>query len=138
MPHAGSAGNRLGGWFVFAYENAVRPGWPRRQKWGAVMGWTLVVSEDDQFQREAIAKAGSFHVVGATGDASARGLVRAIDVERILVDALDDVGRRFLSVLRALPSRALPGVDVIVVGENRIPGFVAQPDIETALSTRAV
>src|ERR1041384_6312759 len=62
------------------------------------MGWMLVVSEDETFQREAILRVrGRQPVVGATGDSSARGLVRAVDVQTILVDALDDVGRRFLT-----------------------------------------
>lgn len=78
------------------------------------VAWTLVVSEDEAFQREAIARLGSSRrIVGATGDAAARGLVRAVDVEQILVDALDDVGLRFLAQLRSLPSRRLP--DVVAV-----------------------
>lgn len=81
------------------------------------MGWTLIVSEDDTFQREAISRLGQDRpVVGATGDESARSLVRAVNVEKILVDALDDVGKRFLSTLRTLPKNALPGIDVVVVG----------------------
>lgn len=95
------------------------------------MGWTLVVSEDDRFQREAIACAGEdTHLVGATGDASARSLVRAIDVSTILVDALDDVGRRFLSVLGLLPSGSLPDIDVVVVGpDRRIGRFRTSPSL---------
>lgn len=81
------------------------------------MGWTLIVSEDERFQREAIARAGkNEHLVGATGDATARSLVRGIDVSKILVDARDDVGQRFLSVLRTLPDGSLPDIDVVVVG----------------------
>jgi hypothetical protein len=80
------------------------------------MGWTLIVSEDDTFQREAIARAGERSIVGATGDSSARSLVRAVNVEQILVDARDDVGRRFLATMRSLPHASLPGIDVVAVG----------------------
>ena len=103
------------------------------------MGWTLVVSEDESFQREAIARVGGTRpVVGATGDESARSLVRAVNVDTILVDALDDVGRRFLSVLRSLPHASIPGIDVIAVGpQHAAPQFETSPTLATALTTRA-
>jgi len=78
------------------------------------MGWTLVVSQDEAFQREAIARLGTDRpIVGATGEASACNLVHAIDVEQILVDALDDVGRHFLGLLRGLPAARFPRVLVV-------------------------
>ena len=99
------------------------------------MGWMLVVSEDETFQREAILRVrGRQPVVGATGDSSARGLVRAVDVQTILVDALDDVGRRFLTVLRNVPQRALHDVEVVVVGPDSGPGFHAERSIARAIS----
>lgn len=103
------------------------------------MGWMLVVSEDEGFQREAIARARPGQpIVGATGDESARALVGAIEVEQILIDALDDVGRRFLSALRSLPGSALRAIEVIVIGpDTTIPGFDAEPDIGAALALRA-
>ena len=100
------------------------------------MGWTLVVSEDEGFQREAISRA-TGAIVGATGDSSARSLVRAIDVERILIDATGDVGRRFLRVLRCLPSNALPAIDVLVISpDSTIPGFSSHPSLDAAMTQR--
>ena len=102
------------------------------------MGWTLVVSEDERFQREAINRvAGTRPVVGATGDESARSLVRAINVDTVLVDAMDDVGRRFLSVLRSLPHASIPGVQVIAVGpQGAAPSFETTPSLASALGAR--
>jgi len=99
------------------------------------MGWMLIVSSDDDFQREAILRAGKARaLVGATGEISACSLVGAVDVQTILVDALDDVGRRFLGVLRSLPRTALPGVEVIAVGpQAAIPRFEARASIAQAL-----
>jgi hypothetical protein len=101
------------------------------------MGWMLIVSSDDNFQREAIVRAGNARaIVGATGEASAYGLVRAVDVETILVDALDDVGRRFLGVLRSIPRTAFPGVKVIPVGpQGSIPSFEAKASIDQAFQS---
>lgn len=100
------------------------------------MGWMLVVSEDDDFQRRAIARAGHIRCVGATGAGAACGLMGSIDVESVLIDALDDVGRRFLSALRHLPKRSLRGVDVLVVGQDQAVPFEPAPDIDTALERR--
>lgn len=92
------------------------------------MGWTLIVSENETFQREAIARLGSDEaVVGATGDSSARSLVRAIDVQRILIDAQDDVGRRFLQTLRMLPRTSFPDVEIVVVGDDATGAFPVLP-----------
>lgn len=104
------------------------------------MGWMLVVSEDESFQREAIARVGAQRpVVGATGDTSARSLVRAVNVDTILVDALDDVGRRFLATLRSLPHQTLPGVDVVVVGpKHAAPTFATAPTLDEAIASDAV
>ena len=105
---------------------------------GCEMGWMLVVSEDEKFQREAISSANQ-PVVGATGDSSARSLVREVDVDRIVIDALDDVGRRFMVALRSLPLAARAHLDVIVIGPSNIaPGFQSEPDIAAALTLRSV
>lgn len=80
------------------------------------MGWVLVVSGDEGFQREAVGQLReSRMVVGAVGDSAARRLVREIDVQAILVDSLNDVGRRFLQTLASLPETAVRA-DVITVG----------------------
>lgn len=98
------------------------------------MGWTLVVSENETFQREAITRLRDQRpVVGATGTESARSLVRAVDVEQILVDSLDQVGRDFLATLRSLPRKSLPGVQVVVVGPAD-PTFPTTPDLEHAVA----
>lgn len=100
------------------------------------MGWTLVISEDETFQREAISRLSAERpVVGATGDNAARSLVRAVNVDKILVDALDEVGARFLSTLRTLPRKALPGIDVVAVGPaERASGFHAAPTVDAAVA----
>lgn len=96
------------------------------------MGWTLVVSQDENFQREALARIGSDRpIVGATGEASACNLVRAVDVERILVDALDDVGRHFLGLLRTLPANRFPHV-LVVDPVGRASRFPTAPTIASA------
>ena len=104
------------------------------------MGWMLVVSEDETFQREAIARVGTERpVVGATGDTSARSLVKAVNVDTILVDALDDVGRRFLATLRSLPHQTLPGVDVVVVGpQHAAPTFTTASTLSEAIVSNSV
>lgn len=98
------------------------------------MGWTLIVSQDEDFQREAMARIGTGRLaVGATGEAAACGLVRAIEVEQILVDALDDVGRQFLGLLRQLPARRFPDV-VAVDPTGRSPKFRNSPSLANALA----
>ena len=101
------------------------------------MGWTLVVSESETFQREAISRLRDERpVVGATGSESARSLVRAVDVEEILVDSRDQVGRDFLATLRNLPRKSLPGVRVVVVGPSD-PTFATTPSLDEALPASA-
>ena len=100
------------------------------------MGWTLVISEDETFQREAISRLGAERpVVGATGDTAARSLVRAVDVEKLRVNSLDEVGARFLSTLRTLPRKALPGIDIVAVGPaDKAAGFHAEPSVDAAVA----
>ncbi|HEX9774840.1 MAG TPA: hypothetical protein VGB83_04590 [Actinomycetota bacterium] len=75
------------------------------------MQWTLIVSEDDGFQRRALAcMPDRSYVVGATGDGSARQIVGALNVATVLVDARDDAGRKFLGSLAGLPSSRLPRI----------------------------
>lgn len=97
------------------------------------MSWVLVVSRDEEFQREAVMYLRQrVPVVGATGEASARRLVRAIEVGKILVNASDEVGRRFLSSLRAVPPAAVP--DVVVVGDDDGCPYRTEPDLRSAIS----
>lgn len=97
------------------------------------MRWTLVVSQDEAFQREAIARIGGDQpIVGATGEASAVNLVRAVEVERILVDALDEVGKHFLGLLSALPARRFPRV-VVVDPVQRRSRYETSPTLARAL-----
>ena len=98
------------------------------------MGWTLVVSQDEGFQREAMSRMGTTgrQAVGALGQASACGLVGAIDIEQILVDAGDDMGRQFLGLLRGLPARRFPNVTV-VDPTGRSPRFENAPSLARAL-----
>ena len=103
------------------------------------MGWMLVVSDDDTFQREALRRLKEREpVVGATGEQSACGLMGSIDVSSVLVDAADDVGRRFLSILRNLPATSYADIEILVVGPDReIPRFEASRNIDEALERHA-
>jgi hypothetical protein len=99
------------------------------------MTWTLVVSDDDTFHREAIAMAGDSAIVCATGDAAACRLVGEIPVSRILVDSRSDVGRTFLSIARTLPASSLP---LIISVGGAIPRFESAADLAVAFQTNGV
>jgi hypothetical protein len=99
------------------------------------MGWILVVSEDERFQHNVVRRLRDFRsVVGATGEASARRIVGTLNVSSIIVDAADEIGRRFLSALASAPAHSVP--PVITVGSNGdIPRFPDTPDLDAALSS---
>lgn len=98
------------------------------------MPWLLVVSDDERFQRAAQKRVRGYAVVGATAEPTACGLVGSFGVDRVLVDAAAETGRRFLAILRNLPGAQLRGVDVTVVDPAcSTPRFVSWPSIEDAL-----
>lgn len=86
------------------------------------MGWTLIVSENDLFQREAMNAMPGEPVVGATGEETACGLVGSLDVARIVVDGSDELGRSFLAALRAAPVRVLERIEIVIVGAGDVTG----------------
>lgn len=101
------------------------------------MGWVLVVSEDEGFQKHAMRRLrDSGPVVGATGEASARALVGAVDVSSIIVDSADEIGRRFLNLLAGAPVRSVPPVIAVGPG-NSIRRFGNAPDLDAALISLA-
>lgn len=98
------------------------------------MAWLLVVSDDEQFQREAQKRIRGYAVVGATAEPTASGLVGSFGVDRILVDAAAETGKRFLSVLRRLPGTKIQRLDVRVVDPSgSTPRFENWPSIDDAL-----
>jgi hypothetical protein len=99
------------------------------------MRWTLIVSGSEAFQREAISGLRTARlVVGATGESSAFGMVRGIDVERVLVDGDDEIGRRFLGALQSLPASACGDLEVVIVGGYPTDRFPVVEDLARALA----
>lgn len=81
------------------------------------MRWTLIVSSNDLFQRQAIAGLQSSTLVaGVTGTQAAIGMVRGIEVGRMLLDGTDEVGLGVLAALRSLPPSVFSDVEIVVVG----------------------
>jgi hypothetical protein len=96
---------------------------------GASMSWIMVVSEDERFHRDVMRRLRNRStVVGATGEAAARGLVRTINVETLIVDAMDECGRRFLSALASAP-RGVVGNIIAVGAKSSTSRFAAVPNV---------
>lgn len=100
------------------------------------MSWILVVSSNEDFQREAIARLRDRKpVVGATGEGGARRLFAEVPIAAVIIDAKNDTGLHFLAILGAVPSRSLPSV--IAVGTDRSDGrYLAVPDLKAAVKQR--
>ena len=65
------------------------------------MGWTIIVSRNEDFVRRAIdGLRDNINVVGATGPAAARTLLASLNITTIIADASDEVGRHILAALR--------------------------------------
>lgn len=102
------------------------------------MGWTIVVSKDESFVRSAVdGLRDSTDVVGATGVAAARALLASLEVDAVIVNAGDEVGR---AVLAALKLTRNAGAKRVLAVEGATHGFPEahvsdlHQAVETALS----
>jgi DNA-binding NarL/FixJ family response regulator len=97
------------------------------------MSWTIVVSADESFVRGAVdALRDNTNVVGATGAAAARTLVASLEVDAVIADAGDAVGRSILAALRI--AKRAGGTRVIAV-DGRSHGF---PEAHVSDLTQAI